>query len=186
MKRLKNKIIPRLILLVALSVVLNQYGFGQTNMEETGSRITPADAQKILEHHNLARREVGVPDLEWSRELAAFAQEWADRLAKNGCRMEHRKQPMIRNEPVGENLYWGSSAEVYHPIDASLSWYSEKKIFKYGKFGKGNWQATGHYTQMVWKSTRQVGVGVAICKNGALMVVANYGPAGNYMDQLPY
>ena len=171
---------------LTVCLFLANFGYGQLPGKDTGSRISAADAQKILEHHNFARKEVGVPDLEWSRELAAYAQEWANHLAKNGCRMEHRKQAMMHNEPLGENLFWGSSSKVYHPVDASLSWYSEKKIYKYGKFGKGNWHAIGHYTQMVWRSTTKVGVGVAVCKNGALMVVANYGPAGNYRDQVPY
>ena len=169
-----------------ICLFLIHFGYGQPAGEDSGSRISQVDAQKILEHHNLARREVGVPNLEWSRELAAYAQEWADHLAKNGCRMEHRKSPKIHNESLGENIFWGSSSEVYHPVNASLSWYSEKKQYKFGKFGKGNWQATGHYTQMIWRSTTQVGVGVAVCKNGALMVVANYAPAGNYVGQLPY
>ena len=171
---------------ITIGLLLIHFAHGQSIGEDTGSRISLPEAQKILEHHNLVRSEVGVPNLEWSRELAAYAQEWADHLAKNGCRMEHRKNPLIHNESVGENIYWGSSSEVFHPIDASWSWYSEKKMYKFGKFGKGNWQATGHYTQMIWRSTRQVGVGVAICKTGALMVVASYAPAGNYVDQLPY
>jgi uncharacterized protein YkwD len=172
--------------LLTVCVLLLQYSFGQLNGKDTGSNITAEDAQKILEHHNLVRKEVGVPELTWSKELAAFAQTWADHLAKNGCRMEHRQQPKINDQPMGENLFWGSSSTFYQPVDASLSWYSEKKIYKYGKFGTGNWHAIGHYTQMVWKNTKEVGVGVAVCKDGELMVVANYFPAGNYVGQFPY
>ena len=159
---------------------------GQSIGKETGSRITPEEAGEVLAHHNLVREELGVPPLTWSNELAAFAQEWADHLAANGCKMEHRQQPRINQEAIGENLFWGSNGAVYHPKDASLSWYSEKKIYKYGQFGKGNWHAIGHYTQMVWRKTRQVGVGVAICKEGEILVVANYYPAGNYLGELPY
>ena len=172
--------------LLLLVLFAFQASFGQTVGQDTGSRISPEDAQKIVDHHNRVRKEVGSPELVWSRELAAFAQEWADHLAKNGCRMEHRNQPKIRNKSVGENLFWGSSSTFYHPLDASISWYGEKKIYRYGKFGNGNWHAIGHYTQMVWKSTREIGVGVAVCKSGELMVVANYFPAGNYLGQLPY
>ena len=174
------------IILLVIALVFFQYSYGQSVGEVTGSRISRQDAQKILDQHNQAREEVGVSKLVWSRELAAFAQEWAEHLAKNGCSMQHRQQPKIRNEPVGENLFWVSSSTVYHPLDASLSWYGEKKIYSYGKFGQGNWHAIGHYTQMVWKNTREVGVGVAVCKNGGLMVVANYSPAGNYLNQMPY
>jgi pathogenesis-related protein 1 len=172
--------------LLILSLLFAQLCIGQSR-ENTGSRISQTDAQKFLVHHNQVRAEVGVPGLTWSIELSAYAQEWADYLAKNnGCKMEHRKKPNLKGEPLGENLFWGSSSTYYHPIDASTSWYEEKKIYKYGKFGQGNWHAIGHYTQMVWKNTKEVGVGVAICKNGELMVVASYYPAGNFLLQFPY
>lgn len=173
--------------LLIFSIFIVQFSFGQLTGENTGSRISSQDARIFLDHHNQVRREVGVPALAWSEELAAYAQEWADHLASNnGCSMEHRKRPNIHGVPLGENLFWGSSSTVYHPIDASISWYSEKKIYRYGKLGKGNWHEFGHYTQMVWKNTKRVGVGVAICKDGSIMVVASYDPAGNYMDQYPY
>jgi len=113
------------ISLLILALLSFQCTFGQTVGEDTGSRIIRQDAQKVLDHHNLVRKEAGVPPLVWSNELAAFAQEWADHLAKNGCKMEHRQGPKIRNEPVGENLFWGSSSTFYQPLDASLSWYKE-------------------------------------------------------------
>lgn len=172
--------------LLTIGLLFLQVAFGQLHGKDTGSKITREDARKVLDHHNLIRKEVGVDKLVWNTDLAAFAQEWADQLAKDGCTMKHRKQPKVNDEPVGENLFWGSSSEAYGPLDASLSWYSEKKIYQYGKFGHGNWHAIGHYTQMVWKNTKQVGVGVAVCKNGGILVVANYYPAGNYMDQFPY
>jgi pathogenesis-related protein 1 len=181
-----NKLFEMRLIWMLFSFLLIQFSYGQPVDKTTGSRIIPEDAQKILEHHNKVRQEVGVTPLEWSSELAAYSQEWADHLAANGCRMEHRQQPKINDEAVGENLFWGSSSTAYHPIDASFSWYSEKKLYTYGKFGKGNWHAFGHYTQMIWKNTSKIGVGVAVCKNGEILVVANYYPAGNYVDQVPY
>jgi pathogenesis-related protein 1 len=174
---------------IALAIVFVIYFSASSGQQirDTGSKISREDAQKVLDHHNKVRKEVGSPELTWSKELSAYAQEWADHLAnENGCRMEHHKKPELKGKPVGENLFWGSSADVYHPIDASVSWYGEKKLYRYGKFGVGNWHAIGHYTQMVWKNTKEVGVGIAVCKNGELMVVANYAPAGNYVGQLPY
>lgn len=175
------------IKLLFLTLLIIESSYGQLPTDSIGSRISKEDALEILDHHNQVRKEVGSPDLIWSRELAIYAQEWADYLAKNnGCKMKHHIKPNIKGEPVGENLFWGSSSTVYHPIDASKSWYSEKKLYTYGKFGVGNWHEIGHYTQMIWKNTKQIGVGVAICRNGALMVVASYYPAGNYMEQYPY
>jgi pathogenesis-related protein 1 len=39
---------------------------------------------------------------------------------------------------------------------------------------------------MVWKETTHVGMGIAICKNGGMIIVANYNPAGNYIGEKPY
>jgi hypothetical protein len=39
---------------------------------------------------------------------------------------------------------------------------------------------------MIWENSREVGVGVAKCADGALIVVANYFPAGNYIGEYPY
>ncbi|MCR8558991.1 CAP family protein [Mucilaginibacter sp. BJC16-A38] len=148
----------------------------QSKIDTTGSKISPADAQSILDHHNKIRKEVGSPPLTWSTQLAAYAQQWADHLASTNT-FSHR--PDNKN---GENIFMGSSG--YTALNASENWYSEIKAYKYEKFtGKGG---TGHYTQMVWKNTTQIGVGVAIAANGDIYVVANYSPPGNYIGELPY
>jgi pathogenesis-related protein 1 len=162
--------------LIACLLFISAYAHAQTTNDATGSKISVADAQKVLNHHNMARREVGVQPLTWSKELSAYAQQWADHLAATAT-FSHRP-----NNQYGENIFMGSSN--YAPLDASEGWYSEKKDYTYGKFtGKGG---TGHYTQMVWQNTTQVGVGVAISASGDIYVVANYAPAGNYIGEYPY
>ncbi len=150
---------------------------GYANAQNTtGSKISADDMQKVLDQENAARKEVGVPPVIWSADLAKYAQEWADHLASSKS-FEHRSQ-----HQYGENIYMGSGN--YTPLDASLAWYSEKGKYKYGKFnGKGG---AGHYTQMIWKNTTQVGVGVAFDSDGKIYVVANYSPPGNWMGELPY
>ena len=39
---------------------------------------------------------------------------------------------------------------------------------------------TGHFTQVVWKDTRQLGCGVAMCDGGEIWV-CNYSPPGNFV-----
>jgi hypothetical protein len=45
---------------------------------------------------------------------------------------------------------------------------------------------TGHFTQVVWRGSTNLGVGIAFGNNGrTAVVVANYSPPGNYLGQFP-
>ena len=142
------------------------------------------DAQAVLDHHNKVRADVSVPPLTWSAALAAYAQQWADSLAyTNDCKMKHRDNRAVG---YGENIFWGSSAQLYTPLDASIAWYGEEKQYKYRAIEQSTWFNSGHYTQMIWKNTQQIGVGISACPDGGIIIVANYYPAGNRMGQYPY
>ena len=156
----------------------------EIHTEETayeGTNLSPEQAQQVLEIHNQARTEVGVEPLQWSDELAAYAQEWANQLAKEGCKMEHRT-----DTDKGENLYWTSSPTAKTPANAAEAWYSEKQYFLNEEINGDNLYEIGHYSQMVWRGTRELGVGIAVCKNGGAIVVANYDPPGNYLGEQAY
>jgi len=43
--------------------------------------------------------------------------------------------------------------------------------------------SVGHFTQLVWKSSREVGIGRAQSRDGKWFVVANFFPAGNYVGR---
>ena len=159
----------------------------QDTIGSTGSKISSEDARAILDHHNKIRKDLDIPPLSWSADLAAYAQNWADSLATSyNCHLVHRKNQGENIPGYGENLYQGSSAESFKPIDASRGWYDEIQKYTYAKLDENNWSATAHYTQMIWKNTKEIGVGVAICPDGGLIVVANYNPPGNYMGEYPY
>jgi pathogenesis-related protein 1 len=44
----------------------------------------------------------------------------------------------------------------------------------------------GHYTQVVWKNSMEVGGGMAICDNKSQVWVCNYNPPGNVEGEKPY
>jgi pathogenesis-related protein 1 len=174
------------VALILCLVLTTGLAFGQTVPKETGSKATQQAAQEALDHHNKVRKDVGAPPLEWSTELATYAQAWADNQAKNkNCKMEHRPRSGEWTQKHGENIFWGS-ASSYTILDASESWYSEIKDYKHGPISDINWPVAGHYTQMVWKNTTKLGIGVATCPNGNIFIVANYDPAGNYWGEKPY
>ena len=155
--------------------------FTQGSIDTTGSKISSEDAQAVLDHHNKARDDHGIPPLTWSAALAAYAQEWADSLANtNDCQLKHRDN---REKGYGENIFAASPG--FKPLDASIGWYNEIKNYTYSKIDDSNSNAW-HYTQMIWKNTKEVGLGVATCPNGNVLIVANYNPAGNYSGEFPY
>jgi uncharacterized protein YkwD len=154
--------------------------------EKTGSKMNRSEAQAALDFHNKVRKRVSVPPLEWSEELSTYAQEWADYLAgNNSCRMEHRATFNRNYKKAGENLFWGS-VSTFTPLDAAQSWYEEITDYKYGTITIKNYHKTGHYTQMIWKKSVVMGMGISVCRNGAVLIVANYLPPGNYIGEKPY
>ena len=48
---------------------------------------------------------------------------------------------------------------------------------------KQNIHFSDHFTQLVWKSTKEFGIGKAHTRGGKLIVVANYRPSGNIIGQ---
>ena len=62
-------------------------------------------------------------------------------------------------------------------------WYSEIASYNYAKPGFS--MDTGHFTQVVWKDSLEIGCGSAKSKRGGTYVVCNYSPAGNYGGQFP-
>jgi len=130
-----------------------------------------------LRIHNEYRAKHGVPALSVDPNITKFAQSWADHMVEKN-QFSHRS-----NNPYGENLFWSSgSASAKVMCD---SWYSEEAGYNYDvdPFKSGNGLKSGHFTQMVWKEAKFLGVGRAFDKNGAMFAVANYSPRGNIIGQ---
>ncbi|MGB3139084.1 MAG: CAP domain-containing protein, partial [Nodosilinea sp.] len=129
------------------------------------------------------RLEVEVPPLEWSESLAASSKVWADRLASTDT-FEHSS-----SNGYGENL-WKGTAGAYSLADMVGSWGDEKAYFiPNAAFPDlsttGDWTDVGHYTQIVWEDTTEVGCGLAT-GSGEDVLVCRYSPPGNYRGQKPF
>lgn len=107
-------------------------------------------------------------------QLCKLARDWAKRCAET-------EKLASRNPNVnGENIYY-----MYAPgcicdataKEAVKNWYDEGVNYKYGQ-EKGNEKCI-HFTQVVWKSTTQVGMGRSHNEKGEAFVVAYYKPKGN-------
>lgn len=152
----------------------------------TGSKVEARDAQQLVDYHNQKRGEVGNGPVTWSPKIAQFAQNRADTIART---KNFSHLPQGQN-PYGENLAQGGSgggASGFGVLNAAASWYAEKAKMPKGArtmtmdlFNRG----VGHYTQMIWKGSTEMGAGMAnFQQNGFAMtvVVCCYNPPGNFI-----
>ena len=150
--------------------------------EKTAVNTLDPAITEILNAHNKYRTPLGIPDLKWSEKLAKDARVWADRLAREG-RMYHSS-----GSGEGENLWMGTSG--YYSLTQMVDgWGGEKKYYKNGNFPNvstsGSWSDVGHYTQIIWRNTTEVGCAKS-SGSGDDFFVCRYSPPGNYIGQKVY
>lgn len=155
-----------------------------TGSSAAGSGLTGDEIDKLVREHNRLRADVGVEPVTWSADLAAYAQSWANNLAQQGCELDHRPASGQWKQIYGENLFMGT-ASGYRVEDAVKSWEEEKANYRGGPLNNSNWQDAGHYTQVVWRATTQIGCAKVNCRDN-LIVVCNYNPRGNTLGQKAY
>ena len=159
--------------------------------------LSPAQQQEALGQHNHWREEAGVSALRWSFQLAAYAQEWADELAEQGCTMQHRPRGGPFAQQHGENLFWASpvmwsdgrrEVQQITPDDVVDAWDEEKQWYDYAsnRCSAPPNESCGHYTQVVWATSQELGCAMTICQDKGQLWVCNYDPPGNYIGQKPY
>lgn len=139
--------------------------------------------EEILAAHNRYRSEVGVGPLVWSDTLATSAQDWANHLATTDT-FAHSA-----SNDYGENL-WKGTAGAFSATQMVDTWGSEQQYFiDDAPFPDvsttGNWSDVGHYTQLVWEETTEVGCALAT-GNGWDVLVCQYDPPGNFIGEHPF
>ncbi|KAK2155094.1 hypothetical protein LSH36_249g01008 [Paralvinella palmiformis] len=151
-----------------------------------------ATKDSILDKHNELRRKPPASDMEilvWNDYLADMAGDWAKQ-----CLWEHgqpiRPAGTVGFEHIGQNLYLTNG--TFNPADGVQTWYNEVAYYTYGT-GECSHPPCGHYTQVIWSTSREVGCAYAHCPKmikteltDGDYLVCNYGPAGNYIGLLPY
>ena len=146
----------------------------------------PASAsERLLAVHNAERARLGLPPLIWNAALARAADEYAEVLLARGA-LAHASASDRKGN--GENL-WMGTAGAWNP-DAMVGMFlDERRYFRAAAFPDvsltGNWSDVGHYSQIVWRDTKEVGC--AIDSGGGMdVLVCRYSPAGNVFGKMPF
>ncbi|KAI7885307.1 PR-1-like protein, partial [Lichtheimia hyalospora FSU 10163] len=102
----------------------------------------------VIAVHNKFRKLHGSPPLTWDDNLATYAVQWSKE-----CVIKHS------GGPYGENIAKGPGTWE----EAITDWYNEQAQYDFSNPG---WtEETGHFSQLIWKSTSKVGCGAVYCPN---------------------
>lgn len=170
-------------MVVALVLAAGTSGIGASGPATTDG-LTRAQVDETVRAHNIWRKRVGVFSIRWAADLAAMSQTRATYLAMHGCFIEHGLLP----EDVGENLYhsWPLKADgrpdALNPVTATQvvdAWGDESAYYSAAHDTCASGRQCGHYTQIVWPTTEEVGCGMAVCPSMGQVWVCRYRPKGN-------
>ena len=169
------------ILLVPLSLAM---------LGAASPKWTPQDlTERLLAAHNAERVRLGIAPLRWNEQLAQHALRWAQELTTMDT-LEHADEADYGDgtSEEGENL-WRGTRNYYTPEQMVNLWVDERRIFVNGPFPhnatNGRWRDVGHYTQLVWRSTTEVGCAIAHNDEDEILV-CRYLEGGNVIGEKPY
>lgn len=115
------------------------------------------------------------PPVTWNNDLQKIAQNIADNYQCNS-HLEHTGSK-YNDQPLGENLAYGFDFERASAVTA---WFNEIRDYDWSKPGFSH--ATGHFTQLIWAESVEIGCGYKNCHNSnGYYIVCEYYPAGNWV-----
>jgi pathogenesis-related protein 1 len=193
---MKNTFRYTLVFMAALAIS----SCGSTAVTSLASVTLPLSGSETIENfvpaHNAVRSRYHLPPLRWSAQLASYAQQWADQLQKrNNCGMKHRPHTGRFAQQYGENLLWAGPRrwsdgriELYRMTPQMVTdvWADEGRNYRYRSNSCKRGKICGHYTQVVWRDTQEIGCAKAVCRDKSQLWVCNYNPPGNYRGKRPY
>lgn len=132
--------------------------------------VAQSESEEWLSSHNRYRALHQSPPLQWSDALAEGAGSYAAT-----CPEGHSPSG------YGENMAWASYGQ--RPEEVVGRWYGEEPAYDYERPGFS--PGIGHFTQLVWKASAEVGCGCRGDCPGAYrdVCVCWYNPPGNYRNR---
>ncbi|KAL3467644.1 CAP domain-containing protein [Aspergillus heterothallicus] len=156
-----------------------------TQATQSAEPTTNSYQGTVLFSHNVHRANHSSTDLTWSSDLEASAQALAA-----ACVYQH--DTSINGGGYGQNIGYGVSSDDVAVMISNLMYNDEAPYFEnlYGEASPdmGQFEKWGHFSQIVWKGTTQVGCATVVCNSlgnvdssvAVPFTVCNYSPPGNY------
>jgi uncharacterized protein YkwD len=178
---------------IALTLILAGCQLEPEDSGDVDCVTTNDFGEQILCDHNEARTEAVnptpnpmLPAMTWNDDLANIAQGYAEQ-----CKWEHNPDRSDTfNTYVGENLF-AQYGSVPSSLDVVQNWMDEQQFYDYDTNGCSG--VCGHYTQVVWRESTELGCAIHLCDeveglswSDVYLVVCNYAPGGNYNGVRPY
>ena len=138
----------------------------------------------LVNRHNTLRKKHQAGALTKLTDIAKLAQNTADGCLAAGGLVHSGTS--YNGKWMGQNLFVSGGVA---PTGAGVAdnWYSENKNYDYASGGSKNGGVVGHFTQLVWKATTQIGCAVAEGSwsgyKPSYFVCCNYFPGGNMLGQ---
>ncbi|XP_059169428.1 uncharacterized protein LOC131951151 [Physella acuta] len=177
------KALIRLVITLAVTLPSVTQAAGVTQAVGVTVPMFTVTKAAFLKSHNDVRAGLRLPLLRWNNTLAEFA-----RAHTSKCVYKHS------SGPYGENIYKSDPLNrntTDLAVKSTASWRSESKRVDFP-----TWRcisatpSCGHYSQMVWGKTTQIGCAIAQCVSVAgvspNLVVCEYSPGGNVVGQIPH
>ncbi|PIL30250.1 transporter [Ganoderma sinense ZZ0214-1] len=170
---------------LSLSVLLALFA-GVEAMPALSKRTSASDVKAYLAAHNTFRAKHGAAALKWNNTLAAAAQKEVNRCVfkhSGGIFGPYGGYVHVLT-PNAENLAAGTGN--FKIEDAIRSWTNEAPQYNPKS------PVPSHFTQVVWKGSKQVGCAIKECSNifdakygVAKFYACEYYPAGNVIGYFP-
>eukprot|EP01089_Gocevia_fonbrunei_P000711 TRINITY_DN1069_c0_g1_i2.p1 TRINITY_DN1069_c0_g1~~TRINITY_DN1069_c0_g1_i2.p1 ORF type:complete len:205 (-),score=34.16 TRINITY_DN1069_c0_g1_i2:39-653(-) len=129
-----------------------------------------------------------MPDLTWNNALVLW-DDYNQNCVSGHTTSAWRIAKAPQYSSIGENLAYNSISNATAIVGQWIT--NERTKFTYAPMTSSLVSSFGHYSQVIWADTTEIGCSLIDCRNVAgssfsYVMACNYATAGNFLGQYPY